>query len=118
VSLASKLKFESPGAFASTAFYGVAGIILLIMLPLSGFPPHVAITGIASIIAAAGLFLKRRWSIWLISALFFVVSTFTLYTLYFVIATDMITTISMGAYAVLTWIFTIYVAINHKELLS
>jgi len=118
VSLASKLKFESLGSLASVAFYAVTGLILLIMLPLSGFPPHVAITGIASLIAAFGLFIKRKWSIWLVAMLFFVISTFTLYTLYFVIATDIIATVAMAAYAVMTWIFTLYIAANRSAILS
>lgn len=118
MSLASKLKFESLGALASFAFYAIAGVILLIMLPLSGFPPHVAITGVVSIIAAVGLFLKRRWSIWIVTALFFVVSTFTMYTLYYIMAGNIMTTIAMGAYLILTWIFTIYIAKNRTVILS
>jgi hypothetical protein len=43
-----------------------------------------------------------------------VVTTFTLYTLYFVLATDLIASIAMIAYAVLTWIFTAYIALNRK----
>jgi hypothetical protein len=114
VSLASKLKFESKGLFASFAFYGLAGIILLILLPLSGFPPHIALLGITSLIAAYGLFAKRKWTIWIVAILFFVVTTFTLYTLYFVLATDLIASIAMIAYALLTWLFTAYIALNRK----
>jgi len=118
VSFASKLRFESLGAFVSTAFYAITGIILLIMLPLSGFPPHVAITGIASIIAAAGLFLKMKWSMWLIAALFFAVSVFTIYTLYYVMATNAMAAILMAIYAVLTWAFTFFIASNRNTLLN
>lgn len=115
MSFASKLKFESKGAFATFAFYGLAGIILLILLPLSGFPPHIALLGITSLVAAYGLFAKRKWAFWIVVVLFFVVTTFTLYTLYFVLSTDLIAAIGMIAYALLTWAFTAYVAINRKS---
>lgn len=109
MALMSKLKMENLGSLASAAFYGIAGIIFLVLMSLSGFPPHVALLGIVSIVAAYGLFVKRKWANYLVAILFFVATTFSLYTLYFVIATDAIAAVSMIAYVVLTWIFTIYV---------
>lgn len=114
MSLGSKLKMENMGSLAPVAFYGLAGLVLLIMLPLSGFPPHIGLMGISSLIAAYGLFKKRFWAIWLVVALFFVATTFTLYTLYFVMAIDVLATVGMIAYAVLTWIFTAYVISKRK----
>ncbi len=118
VSLASKLKFESKGSFASFAFYCIAGIILLILLPLSGFPPHIALLGITSLVAAYGLFAKAKWTIWIIMILFFVVTTFTIYTLYFVLSTDIVASIGMIVYALLTWIFTAYIVLNRKDIVG
>ena len=112
--IASKLKMENITSLASTAFYGLAGLILLILLPFSGFPPHVGLLGIVSLATAYGLFMKRKWAIWLVAALFFVVSTFSLFTLYYVIATDALASASMIVYAVLTWAFTIFIVIKRK----
>jgi hypothetical protein len=112
--IASKLKMENIASLASAAFYGLAGLVLLILLPFSGFPPHVGLLGIVSLATAYGIFMKRKWAIWLVAALFFVVSTFTLYTLYYVIATDVVASASMLVYAVLTWAFTIYIVIKRK----
>jgi hypothetical protein len=114
VSLASKLKIENIGSLATTAFYGLVGIILLILMAMSGFPPHVGLMGITSILAAYGIFKKRFWSIWLVVALFFVANTFSLFTLYYVLSTDAIATAGMLAYAVLTWIFTAYALATRK----
>ena len=107
--LASKLKTLTPISLASVAFYGIVGIIFLIMLPLSGFPPHIGLIGITSIVAAYGLFMKRTWANWLVAALFLVATVFSLFTLYYVIATDAVAATSMIAYAVLTWVFTVIV---------
>ena len=114
MSLTSKLKIDNLGSLATTAFYGTAGIIFLVLLALSGFPPHIGLMGITSLIAAYGLLKKRTWAIWLVVALFFVATTFALYTLYFVFATDALATAGMLAYAILTWIFTVY-AIAKRE---
>lgn len=100
---------ENLGSLATTTFYGIAGIVFLVLMSISGFPPHVALLGIVSAVAAYGLFVKRKWANYLVAILFFVATTFSLYTLYFVIATDALATASLIAYLVLTWIFTIYV---------
>jgi SNF family Na+-dependent transporter len=113
--LASKIKTQTPTSLATIAFYGVVGILLLVLLPLSGFPPHIGLMGITSLIAAYSLLMQRKWATWLVVALFFVASTFTLYTLYFVIASDALTSAGMIAYAVLTWLFTLIVIKKPKE---
>ena len=113
--LASKFKAQTRLSLASIAFYGIVGIIFLVLLPLSGFPPHIGLMGITSIIAAYGLLMQRRWATWLVAGLFFVATTFTLYTLYYVSATDAVASAGMIAYAVLTWIFTIIVARKPKQ---
>jgi hypothetical protein len=114
MSLASKLKMINMESIVPIAFYGLVGIIFLIMLPLSGFPPHIGLMGVSSLIAAYGLFKKRFWAIWLVVALFFVATTFTLYTLYYILVIDVLATVGMIAYAVLTWIFTAYVISKRK----
>ncbi len=114
MALASKLQVDNLGLLATTAFYGVVGIIFLVLLAMSGFPPHIGLMGITSLIAAYGVFRKRFWSTWLVVALFFVATAFAFYTLYFVFATDILATAGMLAYAILTWIFTAY-AIAKRE---
>ena len=113
--LASKFKTQTPTSLASIAFYGIVGIIFLILLPFTGFPPHVGLVGITSLIAAYGLLLNRKWAPWLVGALFFVASVFSLYTLYYVITSDVIAAVGFLAYAILTWIFTIIVFKRPKE---
>jgi len=111
MTLASKLKIGSfsPISLASIAFYGLAGVIFLVLMATTGFPPHVALIGIVSVVTAYGLFMKRGWAAWLVVAMFFVVTTFTLYTLYFVVATDAVAALGMIVYAVLTWVFTFFI---------
>lgn len=106
--LAGKFRIESMGSLATAAFYGVVGVLLLVAMTLSNFPPHIALLGITSIVAAYGILKKRFWSTWLIVALFFVVTALTIYTAYYTASFDLLTTIGMIAYLVLTWIFTGY----------
>jgi hypothetical protein len=114
VALGSKLKTLDIKALAPTAFYGAAGVLFLILLPLANFPPHIGLTGILSLITAYGLFTKRVWATWLVVAMFFVATTFSLYTLAYVLFHDWIMSISMIAYAVLTWAFTAYTLSKRK----
>ena len=113
--LASKLQIDNLGSMATTAFYGIAGILLLVLMAMSGFPPHVALIGITSVIAAYGLFKRRFWATWLVAALFFVVTAFTLYTAYVASSIDALATAAMIIYAILTWIFTAYAVKNRPQ---
>ncbi len=110
MSLASKLKTADFRALTPIGFYAVAGILLLALLPFVNFPPHIGLTGILSLITAYGLVKKRFWAFWLVIALFFVVTMFSLYTLYVIALGNLPTALSMIAYVILTWIFTAYVA--------
>jgi hypothetical protein len=117
MSFTSKLKdLRTMGfkALAPIAFYGVAGIMLLVLLPFANFPPHIALTGIVSLITAYGLFMKRFWAKWLVIAMFFVATTLSLYTVGFIMFTDWITSVIMIAYAVLTWVFTARTLLKEK----
>jgi len=107
--VASTLRALPLPSLASIAFYGVAGILFLVLTFLTGFPPHVALIGITSLIAAYGLFDQRKWANWLVGALFFIATTFSIYTLYFVLSVDLLTSAAMIAYVILTWVFTIVV---------
>jgi len=111
---ASKLKTANVRTLAPVAFYGAVGIIFLILLPLANFPPHIGLTGIMSLITAYSIFKKRFWATWLVIALFAVATTISLYTLYVIAFTNWIVTISMVAYAILTWVFTACIMLKRK----
>jgi SNF family Na+-dependent transporter len=102
-------------ALAPIAFYGVVGILFLVLLPFANFPPHIGLTGIMSLITAYGIFTKRSWATWLIVALFFVATTLSMYTLYYIMFSNWIVSISMIAYAVLTWVFTARTLLKRKS---
>jgi hypothetical protein len=116
VSFGSKLKNANIRTLAPVAFYGAVGVLFLVLLPLANFPPHIGLTGILSLITAYGLFKKRFWATWLVVALFFVATTFSLYTLYYVIFSNWIVGLSMIVFAVLIWLFTAYTLSKRKPL--
>ncbi|MCW4044164.1 MAG: hypothetical protein NWE94_01435 [Candidatus Bathyarchaeota archaeon] len=104
--LKSKLKTANIEALAPTAFYATAGTLLLVSLPFANYPPHIALTGIISLITAYCLFTKKTLTKWLITTLFFAATTLSLCTLAYVIFTNWLISATMIAYATLTWIFT------------
>lgn len=114
--LKSKLRIENVGMFMALIFYAAAGTICFAVLPMTGFPPHIGIIGISSLLTAYGLFRKRAWTIWFVIMLFFTVTTFSVATLYF--GRDLLLNISMVAYLILTWISTIYIADKRETLES
>ncbi len=108
MSSALNLRNAPPAILASLAFYAITGVLLLVLLPLSNFPPHLALTGVVSLLTVYALYMKRSWAKWLVAALFFTVTTMTLYTVAFVIFTNLLVAVAMIVYAVLTWYFTYY----------
>ena len=107
--LASRLKSFNRIEIAAIAFYAVTGIILLAFLPFTGFPPQLALIGILSLITDYSIFTKRGWAPWLLFILFAGASTFSIYTLAIAGFSNAPLGISLTVYAVLTWIFTIYI---------
>jgi hypothetical protein len=116
MSLGSKLKIESKGMFTAFVFYAIVGIICFVVLATDFRLVHIGIIGIFSLITAYGLLRKRVWTIWLIAILFFVVTTFSIYNLYYFLGKDLILDISMIACLILTWVFTAYTATKRKIL--
>jgi len=114
------LKIENRGMFASFAFYGVVGIICFIILGI--IDPrliHIGIIGILNLIAAYGLFKRRFWAFWVVIALFFIATIFSAIMLYYsILESDLLFSISMTAYLVLTWIFTAYTSTKRNTLES
>jgi xanthosine utilization system XapX-like protein len=99
---------------APIAFYSLVGVIFLILLPFSNYPPHIALTGIMNLIAAYSLFTKRSWAKWLVIALFLVATTLSLCTLYYFIFGNWIVSLSLIAYLALTWLFTALLLLKSK----
>lgn len=116
MSIGSRFGLESKGMVATLVFYLVVGIVFLTSLPLTGFPPHVGIIGIFSLVVAYGTLRKRSWAIWPIIILFFVATTFSGYMLYYYLLSDYILSIGMATYLILTWAFTVYVASKRRSL--
>ena len=115
MSLATKLKTFKPFELAALAFYAVTGIILLAFLPFTSFPPHLGFLGILSLITAYSLFAKRGWATWLVAVLFIVITAFSLVILFSIGFSNVIVSLSVLAYAVLTWIFTAYILLKRKD---
>lgn len=109
---AAQLKNIDIATLAPIIFYATTGIIFFILLPLANYPPHVGLTGILSLITAYGLYTKRAWAKWLVGALFFVATTISLYTVYFILLSNVLVSISLIIYAALNWYFTYYVFIK------
>lgn len=114
MSIKSKLNMENIGVFLALAFYAVVGIICFVVLPLANFPPHIGIMGILSLITAYGIFKKRVWAVWFVVMLLFIATTFSAYMLYSYFGKDFIIDISMVAYLILTWVFTVYIVAKRK----
>jgi hypothetical protein len=109
MSLGSRLGIESKGMAATLVFYAVVGVV---------FPPHVGIKSVFSLATAYGTFRKRSWAIWPVIILFFVATTFSVYTLYFYLLSDYVLSIGMILYLIATWVFTGYVASKRRSLES
>ena len=84
MTLKSKFKVESPVVFLFSVFYIVAGAVEVFYLVIENFaaPPHIGVLGLLSLITAYGLFKMRKWSVLLVTALFFLGITFGATTLY------------------------------------
>ncbi|MEM2972319.1 MAG: hypothetical protein QW270_07885 [Candidatus Bathyarchaeia archaeon] len=114
MSVKSKFKIESIGMFVAFIFYAVAGVICFVVLPMANFPLHVGIMGVLNLITAYGLFKKRFWALWAVVMLFFIVTTFSTFTLLW--GGEFLLIVSAVAYLVLTWVFTAYTAAKRKKL--
>jgi hypothetical protein len=108
VALLTKLKTFKPLELASLAFFALTGLILLLSLPLTSYPPHVGFLGIVSLITAYSLFAKRAWAPWLVAVLLITISAFSLIILVSAGFSNVLVGLSVLAYAVLTWVFTAY----------
>jgi hypothetical protein len=90
-------------------------MLLLVFLPLSSFPPHLALLGILSLITAYSLFTNRVWATWLVFILLITISVFAFYTLYAVGFSNAIVALTMVGYAALTWAVGVWLWLRRKD---
>ncbi|SRR5208283_5427758 len=113
--MVSRLKNFSRIEIAAIAFYAISGIILLVFLPFTGFPPQLALVGILSLITDYGIFTKRAWAPWILFVLFAGAATFSIYTLVIAGFSNALIGISMTVYAALTFIFAGYLLLARRR---
>ena len=114
-SLVSRLKNFNRIELAAIAFYFISGIILLVFLPLTGYPPQLALLGVLSLITDYGIVTKRGWAPWILFILFAGASTFSIYTLTVSGFSNVLFGLSLIAYALLTWIFAGYILLSRRR---
>lgn len=115
MSIASRLT-ESKGFLLVSVFYLIVGVLSLVVLAMTGLPPHMGVIGAFSLAAAYGLLMRRGWSLYPVVILFFVATVFSMYMLYYELMKDLIISLGSGAYLVLSWIATAYVAARRIKL--
>jgi len=70
--LKSKLKIKRRDGLLLAVFYAIVGVAQIIVLALSNFAIFTSgVLAVLSFIAAYGLFTVKKWSVWLVIALFF-----------------------------------------------
>ena len=113
--LTRRIKGFNRTELAALAFYALSGILLLVFLPLTGYPPQLGLLGILSLITGYGFFTKRGWAPWILFVLFAGASTFAIYTLAVAGFSNALIGVSLIVYAVLTWIFAAYILLIKRR---
>jgi len=121
MTLKSKLKIESPAVFVFSIFYVVVGVAELFVLVTSNFTVfYIGVLGLLNLFTAYGLFRKKRWSVPLVIALFFLGITFGATTLYYSILAqtfegDLLFHVALIAYLFMTLVASIYVVAKREK---
>lgn len=122
--LKSKLKVERLGVLATSIFYVIVGGAEAIILALSNFRlVHVAPLAALSLITAYGLLRMKKWSIFLVTILFFPAITFGTFTFYASVMRQtfnpsvdvLLFHLALIIYLILTLIALIYVVAVRKD---
>lgn len=115
--LKSKLKVEDSGFLAASAFHMIIGVLCLAALVTVDLGMiHVGLIGVISLATSYGLFRRRAWAVWSMFVAAFMATVFALSTIYYTMGSDVLLDAAMILYALLTWIFTIYVASKRGKL--
>jgi len=121
MTLKSKLKIESPAVFVFSIFYVVVGVAELSVLVTSNFTVfYIGVLGLLNLFTAYGLFRKKKWSVPLVAALFFLGITFGATTLYYSIVLetfegDLLFHVALIAYLFMTLVASIYVIAKREK---
>lgn len=78
----SRLSVKRRDGLLLAIFYVVIGIAEIAVLIMSNFLPIAGALAVLSLIAAYGLLMTRKWSVWLVIGLFFPQLVFGVVTLY------------------------------------
>jgi len=113
--LTHRIKGFNRTELAALAFYALSGILLLVFLPLTGYPPQIGLLGILSLITGWGIFTRRNWASYLVFVLFAAATVFSLWTLAAAGFTNVLVGISMTVYAVLTIVFAVYLLLIRRK---
>ena len=122
--LKSKLKVERLGVLMASIFYVIVGGAEAIILALSNFRlVHVAPLAVLSLITAYGLLRMKKWSVFLVTILFFPAITFGASVLYASVIREtfypsvdvLLFHLALIVYLILTLIALIYVVAVRKD---
>jgi hypothetical protein len=125
MSLKSRFKLENPWMFITSLFYLIAGVMFFYILALEPGLFHLGLLGALSLTSAYGTLKARRWTLWFVTALFIIGTSFALITLYYSMKSfgSFFPNTEVGLlntclviYTVLTWTFSIYVMAKRKTL--
>jgi len=121
LTLKSKLKIESPEVLVFSIFYVVVGVAELFVLVTSNFTVfYIGVLGLLNLFTAYGLFRKKRWSVPLVIALFFIGITFGATTLYYSIVSQtfegaLLFHVALIAYLIMTLAAPVYVIAKREK---
>jgi len=121
MTLKSKLKIESPAVLVFSIFYVVVGVAELFVLVTSNFTVfYIGVLGLLNLFTAYGLFRKKRWSLLLVIALFFIGITFGATTLYYSIVSQtfegaLLFHVALIAYLFMTLVASVYVIAKREK---
>lgn len=80
--MASRFKVKRRDGLLLAVFYAVVGVAEIVVMVTSNYLPVAGALAILSLIAAYGLLMAKKWSVWLAIVLFFPQLTFGAVTLY------------------------------------
>jgi hypothetical protein len=115
VSYAAKYKTLSQPEKLSLIFYIVSGIVLLALLAVSNFAPHLALLGVLSLFTAGIVLIKKGWAVPFVAVQFVTAMVFSLWTIFAVGTGNWPVTVGLVVYAVLDLIATLYLTIWRKD---
>ncbi len=118
------LKVKRLDGLLLAIFYAIVGIAHLTILYLSNFAIVTSgFLGVLSLVAAVGLFMVKKWAVWLVIGLFFplfVFGSLTLYAAYleyiaFQELTLLLLNVGFAVFTLLIFISFVYVAAKRKS---